>query len=68
LFQLTGNDAIVDEYTFCQYQAYDIAHAKLLAHWETWITEADIWAIKAAGWVILRVFDDVLGLLMIEWG
>ncbi|KAI0309518.1 glycoside hydrolase superfamily, partial [Amylostereum chailletii] len=41
LFDNAGNAAIVDEYTFGQYQDPAIARAALKAHWDTWITEAD---------------------------
>ena len=49
LFDNTGNDAIVDEWTFGQYQDYDTALGVLQNHWNTWITEADFAAIAAAG-------------------
>lgn len=42
LFDGTGNDAIIDEYTFCQYQDRSVATGKLKQHWDTWITENDI--------------------------
>lgn len=49
LFKKTGNDAIIDEYTFGQMQDYDTALAALTAHWETWVTEDDFVAIQEAG-------------------
>ncbi|KDQ63245.1 glycoside hydrolase family 5 protein [Jaapia argillacea MUCL 33604] len=49
LFDNTGNDAIVDEWTFGQYQDYNTAYSALVNHWNTWITEADFAAIAAAG-------------------
>ncbi|KAJ3757523.1 exo-beta-1,3-glucanase [Lentinula raphanica] len=49
LFDNTGNDAIVDEYTFCQYQDTSVAQSTLEAHWASWITESDFEAIAAAG-------------------
>ncbi|CCA67731.1 probable EXG1-exo-beta-1,3-glucanase (I/II), major isoform [Serendipita indica DSM 11827] len=49
LFEGTGNNGIVDEWTFCQYQDYNTAHSKLVNHWNTWITYNDFVAIKAAG-------------------
>jgi glucan 1,3-beta-glucosidase len=42
LFDGTGNDAIIDEYTFCQYQDRSVATGKLKQHWDSWITENDI--------------------------
>lgn len=42
IFRATGNDAIVDEYTFCQYQDRGVAQAALRNHWETFIVENDI--------------------------
>ena len=41
LFDATGNDGIVDEWTFCQYQDRSTAQAALQNHWNTWITEDD---------------------------
>jgi aryl-phospho-beta-D-glucosidase BglC (GH1 family) len=41
LFQATGNDAIVDEYTFGQYQDHGVALAALTQHWGSWFTEDD---------------------------
>jgi aryl-phospho-beta-D-glucosidase BglC (GH1 family) len=49
IFENTGNDDIVDEWTFGEYQDYDTALATLQEHWNTWITEADFEAIAAAG-------------------
>ncbi|KDQ12583.1 glycoside hydrolase family 5 protein [Botryobasidium botryosum FD-172 SS1] len=49
IFDNTGNDAIVDEYTFGQ--MYDSAKGAqvLKNHWDTWITEKDFVDIAAAG-------------------
>jgi glucan 1,3-beta-glucosidase len=58
LFDNTGNDAIVDEWTFGQLQDYNVAQGVLVDHWNTWITEADFCAIADAGWVF--VLRDVL--------
>ncbi|KAB5589922.1 Glucan 1,3-beta-glucosidase [Ceratobasidium theobromae] len=55
IFENTGNPAIVDEYTFCQYQDYNIAHSKLEGHWSTWITETDFASIAAAGLNHVRI-------------
>ncbi|KAI0281199.1 exo-1-3-beta-glucanase [Russula aff. rugulosa BPL654] len=52
LFENTGNTAIVDEWTFGQYQDSSVALATLTEHWDTWITEGDFQAIAAAGWVL----------------
>lgn len=52
LFENTGNTAIVDEWTFGQYQDSSVALATLTEHWDTWITEGDFEAIAAAGWVL----------------
>ncbi|KAH7886065.1 glycoside hydrolase family 5 protein [Phlebopus sp. FC_14] len=49
IFDNTGNDAIVDEWTFGQYQDYNTALGVLQNHWDTWITESDFAAIAAAG-------------------
>ncbi|KAF4573242.1 glycosyl hydrolase 5 (cellulase A) family protein [Pleurotus pulmonarius] len=49
LFDATGNDAIVDEWTFGQLQDRNVATAALKKHWDTWITESDFAAIAAAG-------------------
>jgi aryl-phospho-beta-D-glucosidase BglC (GH1 family) len=56
LFDNTGNDAIVDEYTFCQFQSVESASAALHKHWDTWITEDDFAAIAGAGYVSLFEF------------
>ncbi|KAG9314106.1 glycoside hydrolase family 5 protein [Chiua virens] len=49
IFDNTGNDAIVDEWTFGQYQDHNTALTVLQNHWNTWITEDDFAAIAAAG-------------------
>jgi glucan 1,3-beta-glucosidase len=51
LFDNTGNNNIVDEWTFGQLQDRHTAQQKLEAHWDTWITKADFAAIAAAGYV-----------------
>ncbi|CAE7119219.1 unnamed protein product [Rhizoctonia solani] len=55
LFDDTGNANIIDEYTFGQFQDYNAAHAKLVAHWDNWITESDFAAIAAAGLNHVRI-------------
>lgn len=49
LFDATGNDDIVDEYTFGQLQDKSVAQAALQQHWDTWFTEQDFKDIAAAG-------------------
>jgi len=49
LFDNTGNDDIVDEWTFCELQDTDTATSALQNHWNTWITEQDLADIAAAG-------------------
>lgn len=53
LFENTGNEAIVDEYTFGKLQDPAVAKAKLQAHWDTFITELDFIQIANAGCVPL---------------
>ncbi|ORX38488.1 putative cellulase [Kockovaella imperatae] len=55
LFAATGNDAIVDEWTFCSMQKYQTASAALKQHWDTWYTESDFQAIAAAGLNHVRI-------------
>ncbi|KAH9947128.1 exo-beta-1,3-glucanase [Amylocystis lapponica] len=49
IFDNTGNDNIVDEWTFCQLQDTATATSVLQNHWKTWITEQDFIDIAAAG-------------------
>jgi len=49
IFGNTGNDGIVDEYTFGQLQDRQAALSVLENHWQTWIVEDDFKQIKAAG-------------------
>lgn len=49
LFDNTGSPAIVDEWTFGQYQNARTAQSTLKQHWDTWITEQDFVDIAAAG-------------------
>ncbi|WVO23073.1 uncharacterized protein IAS62_004418 [Cryptococcus decagattii] len=55
LFEATGNNDIVDEWTFCQYQDYNTAQAALKNHWDTWFTEDDFARIAAAGLNHVRI-------------
>ncbi|RDB26208.1 Glucan 1,3-beta-glucosidase [Hypsizygus marmoreus] len=55
VFESTNNDAIVDEYTLGQYLDTKTALDILQRHWETWITEEDFVAIKAAGLNHVRI-------------
>ena len=50
MFDDTGNDAIVDEWTFCQFQDTNVARSILQQHWDTFYTENDFRAIAAAGY------------------
>ncbi|KII94290.1 glycoside hydrolase family 5 protein [Plicaturopsis crispa FD-325 SS-3] len=49
LFEATGNNNIVDEYTFGQLQDHNKAYNALKSHWDSFITESDFAAIAAAG-------------------
>ena len=49
MFEKTGNEAIVDEYTFGQYQDRGVATAALHQHWATWYTEQDFIDMASAG-------------------
>lgn len=49
MFDATGNNAIIDEWTFGLLQSRSTAEAALSTHWNTFITEADFAAIAAAG-------------------
>ncbi|KAF9262542.1 exo-1,3-beta-glucanase [Marasmius fiardii PR-910] len=49
LFDNTGDDRIVDEWTFGQFQDHNTALNVLTQHWDTFITESDFAAIAAAG-------------------
>ncbi|KAH9923655.1 glycoside hydrolase superfamily [Fomitopsis serialis] len=49
LFDNTGNDNIVDEWTFGELQDTATATSALQNHWNTWITEQDLADIAAAG-------------------
>lgn len=58
LFEATGNNDIVDEWTFCQYQDYDTARSALMNHWDTWFTEDDF--AKISGKSFLFIVDKTL--------
>jgi hypothetical protein len=49
LFEATGNQDIVDEWTFGLLQNTSVAKAALTRHRDTWITELHFCAIAAAG-------------------
>ncbi|KAJ7707731.1 glycoside hydrolase family 5 protein [Mycena rosella] len=55
IFNNTGNDAIVDEYTFGSMQNPATALSVLTNHWNTWITEQDFIDIAAAGLNHVRI-------------
>ncbi|KAF8514765.1 glycoside hydrolase family 5 protein [Gautieria morchelliformis] len=49
IFDNTGDNRVVDEFTFGQFVDRNSAASTLQNHWNTWITEADFAAIAAAG-------------------
>lgn len=49
IFERTGNEAIVDEWTFGELQDRGAAEAALRQHWDTFYTEDDFRQIAAAG-------------------
>ncbi|THH03953.1 hypothetical protein EW145_g5870 [Phellinidium pouzarii] len=55
LFDNTGNDAIVDEWTFGKLQDRSTAQAALKQHWDTFYTETDFGDIAAAGLNLVRL-------------
>lgn len=55
LFEATGNENIVDEWTFGELQDRDNATAALKAHWDSWITEDDFKQIAKAGLTHVRL-------------
>ncbi|KXN89093.1 Glucan 1,3-beta-glucosidase [Leucoagaricus sp. SymC.cos] len=55
LFEATGNDNIVDEFTLGQFTDPDAAQKLLKSHWESWITEDDFVAMSAAGLNHVRI-------------
>ncbi|KAJ8508798.1 hypothetical protein ONZ45_g8953 [Pleurotus djamor] len=55
LFENANNTDVVDEYTFGQLLDHDTALTMLTHHWETWITEDDFIAIRAAGLNHVRI-------------
>ncbi|KAG6884330.1 hypothetical protein C0993_012080 [Termitomyces sp. T159_Od127] len=55
IFDNAGDDRIVDEYTFGEYQDQAKAIAVLQAHWDSWITESDFRDIAAAGLNHVRI-------------
>ncbi|KZT32281.1 exo-1,3-beta-glucanase, partial [Sistotremastrum suecicum HHB10207 ss-3] len=59
IFEGTNNSAIVDEYTFGQFQDPNVALNTLKNHWATWITESkhihDFKTMAAAGLNHVRI-------------
>ncbi|PPQ76324.1 hypothetical protein CVT24_008383 [Panaeolus cyanescens] len=55
VFESTGNDQIVDEFTMGQLLDTATAQAILKQHWDTWITEDDFVQIAAAGLNHVRI-------------
>lgn len=51
LFERTGNNGIIDEWTFGQYQDRAQALSLLQPHWDSWITENDF--AQIAGKIIM---------------
>ncbi|KAF8527568.1 exo-beta-1,3-glucanase [Hysterangium stoloniferum] len=49
IFDNTGDNRVIDEFTFGQFVDRDTAASVLQDHWNTWITESDFAAIAAAG-------------------
>ncbi|KAF5341865.1 hypothetical protein D9611_001867 [Ephemerocybe angulata] len=54
-FERTGNKDIIDEYTLGQLLDHGTAQDMLKQHWESWITEDDFIAMKAAGLNHVRI-------------
>jgi len=55
MFDATGNNAIVDEWTFCQLQSRSTAQSALQSHWNSFYSESDFAAIAAAGLNHVRI-------------
>ncbi|TIA86195.1 hypothetical protein E3P99_03766 [Wallemia hederae] len=55
IFDNTGNPAIVDEWTFGQYQDHSQAEAAINNHLETFMTQDDFQQIKNAGLTHVRI-------------
>ncbi|KIO32688.1 glycoside hydrolase family 5 protein [Tulasnella calospora MUT 4182] len=55
MFNQTGKDFIVDEWTYGYYQTRDVAQSIIEHHWDTWITEDDFEAIAQAGLNHVRI-------------
>lgn len=68
IFDDTGNEKIVDEWTFGQYMDKNEARNVLEDHWDSWITEDDFEDIADAGWVtVLDRLSRVFRLLTVSW-
>ncbi|OCH95383.1 glycoside hydrolase [Obba rivulosa] len=55
IFESTNNTDIVDEFTFGQLLDNETALSILQSHWETWYTEDDFVAMRAAGLNHVRI-------------
>lgn len=55
LFSDTGDDSIVDEYTFTQKLGKTEALRRLKSHWATWITQPDFEEIAKVGLNHVRI-------------
>ena len=62
IFENTGNDDILDEYTFGQMQTERTALSVLENHWGTWIVEDDFRQMKAVGLNHVRYVRSYLDL------
>lgn len=60
IFENTGNDDIIDEYTFGQMQSKQTALSVLQNHWQTWIVEDDFRQMKAVGLNHVRYVQSLL--------
>ncbi|MCJ1309371.1 exo-1,3-beta-glucanase [Agyrium rufum] len=48
IFDDSGSDSVVDEYTYCQFLGKDECSSRLTSHWKTWITQDDFTQIGNA--------------------
>jgi len=55
IFENSGSDTIVDEYTLTKELGKDEARKRLANHWNSWITQSDFYQIKKAGLNHVRI-------------
>jgi len=55
IFENSGSDTIVDEYTLTKELGKAEARKRLTDHWNSWITESDFYQIKRAGLNHVRI-------------